>query len=376
MLIDLLSSRRREPAECIITVAGREIMDLYPFLVEVTVQASRSSAATANLRFETRRDEQGRWTVQDAGVFYNWATMKVEAAFGTYREEVFRGFIRECTADYPRSAGDATFTVACQDESLALDREHRRRVWGADVPTTDQVIVASIASDHGLAPDPGSAPGQTGLVLNQDTTDIAFLRERAEANGYELIFSAGLVYFGPLRVGDPPQETILVYAGPDTHCSRFSVRSDGHRPESVMVQLAATDGDGINEQTIRPDLPLMGTEDAGSGGTGLRDFTWRMTSYGGASESEMRARAQRLANENSLQVRADGKLDGTCYGHVLKVGLPVAVDGVGDRLSGIYYVDQVNHRFSSDGYTQGFTLLRNAYGDNVPGASGLLAGIL
>lgn len=376
MLLDLLSGKKREPAECIITVMGREIADFYPFLTEVTVAASRSTAATARLRFETRRDEHGRWAVQDAGVFANWATIKIEAAFGSRREEVFRGYVREVAADYPRNAGEASVTVECQDDSLALDREQRRRNWGADAPASDTLILAAIAGDYGLLPHPDSGSGQSGLVLNQDATDIAFLRERAEANGYELIFHAGQIYFGPLRTGAAAQESILVYAGPDTHCTRFAARSDGHRPERVMLQLAASEGDAVSEQTVAPDLPLMGTQSAESQGAGLRDFTWRMSRQGGRNEAELQARAQRQANENALRVRAEGDLDGTQYGHVLQVGLPVAVDGVGNWLEGIYYVDGVNHRFSAEGYNQGFTLLRNAYGDNVPTAGSVLAGVL
>lgn len=376
MLLDLLGGKRREPAECIISVGGREITELYPFLTEVTVDASRAAAATAQLKFETRRDERGRWSVQDAGVFVTWATVKIEAVFGARKEEVFRGYVREVAADYPQNAGEASVTVEGQDDSLALDREQRRRNWGADAPATDQLILTTITGDYGLTPHPESGAGQSGLVLNQDATDIAFLRERAEANGYELIFSEGKVYFGPLRTGFAPQETILVYAGPDTHCTRFSVRGDGHRPERVVLQLAATSGDEVTERTVEPDLSLMGTQSAESSGAGLRDFVWRMSRQGGRNESEMLARAQREANENSLRVRAEGELDGTQYGHVLQVGLPVAVDGIGDRLAGIYYVDRVSHRFSIDGYRQTFTLLRNAYGDNVPTGGGVLAGVL
>jgi hypothetical protein len=75
----------------------------------------------------------------------------------------------------------------------------------------------------------------------------------------------------------------------------------------------------------------------------------------------------------SLRVKGEGELDGTLYGHVLQVGGLVPVDGVGDRLNGLYYVDTVSHRFSTDGYRQTFRVLRNAYGDNVP--SGPLGGL-
>ena len=71
-----------------------------------------------------------------------------------------------------------------------------------------------------------------------------------------------------------------------------------------------------------------------------------------------------------MKITATGELDGTLYGHVLRVGEPVGVDGVGQRYGGIYYVDTVNHRFDIDGYRQTFTLLRNAYGDNLESSGG------
>lgn len=376
MLLDILGGKTREPAECIISVSGREVGEFYPFLLEITAECSRSAATEARLRFETRRNEQGRWTIQDAGVFVPWAPVKIEAAFGSRREEIMRGYIREVAADYPQTPGDASVTVTCQDESIALDREHKRRNWGGDVPASDQAILAAVAGEHGLAPDPGSDRGQSGLVLNQDATDIVFLQQRAAANGYELIFREGRIYFGPMRVGVPPQETIMVYAGPDTHCFRFTARADGHRPDRVILQLASASGASVEERTVGPDLQLMGRESADSSGSGLPEFAWRMSRQGGRNEAELLPVAQRLANENAMKVRADGELDGTLYGHVLLPGLPVAVDGVGEWLSGIYYVDQVSHRFSVEGYRQGFTLLRNAYGDNVPAGGSVLAGVM
>jgi len=375
-LLDLLDERHREPAECVIHVDGREIDAFYPMLREVRVETARDRAGTATLVLETRRDEHGRWTVQDAGVFVPWAAVRIDAAFGSHREEIMRGFVREVQADYPEDAGETTVTVHCQDLSLALDRQHRRRAWGVEAPTSDRIIVDTLLAAHGLAPHPDNGPGQDGLTLHQDSTDIRFLRARAEANGYELIFHGDQVYFGPLRVDAPPQETLLVYAGPYTHCHRFQVRADGHRPERVIVEIAQTEGNGVERRTVDPDLPLMGPQPADSRAAGLDDFAWRMSREGGRDAAELLARAQRRANESSLRLRAQGSLDGSLYGHVLRVGLPVPVDGVGDWLSGIYYVDRVSHRFTVDGYRQEFELLRNAYGDNVPDAGGVLSGVL
>ncbi|MRR13396.1 hypothetical protein EG835_13290, partial [bacterium] len=235
MILDFLSSKRREPAECIIRVgsAGLEIADLYPFLTEVTVDAGRAEPAVATITFESRRDEQGKWFVQDDGRLAPWEPIVIEAAFGSDTEEVMRGYIREVRADYPEDAGSARVIVECRDDSLALDREHVREVWGGDAPTADMVIVPTILAKYGLAPDPANGSGQTGLVINQDGTDIEFLRSRAEANGYDLLFRGGMAYFGPMRLDAEPQETIMVYAGEATSAYRFSVKDDGHQADRV-----------------------------------------------------------------------------------------------------------------------------------------------
>jgi hypothetical protein len=151
----------------------------------------------------------------------------------------------------------------------------------------------------------------------------------------------------------------------------------------VSVDLAPTEGAPtqgaeIENREIEPDLPSLGTESAEAGGDGLKDFTWRLTHEGAFDEDELTARAQGRVNDFAMRVRAEGELDGTMYGHVLLPGLPVAVDGPGEWLGGVYYVDRVSHRFNLDGYRQQIKLLRNAYGDNLDAGPGVgrLAGIL
>jgi phage protein D len=215
----------------------------------------------------------------------------------------------------------------------------------------------------------------SGLVLPQDSTDIRFLRARAEANGYELLFQGGEIYFGPMRLEATPQPTLRVYAGPDTHCRSLSVTTDGHQPNKVAVDLAAQQGSGARRRELTPDLPLLGPRPA-EGGRELRDFTWLLTREGSADEEELTARAQRRANDFSMRIKAEGEVDGTAYGHVLRVGQPVSVDGIGEWLGGVFYVDRVSHVFSHEGYLQTIRLLRNAYGDDLgSGAVNALRGL-
>ena len=140
-----------------------------------------------------------------AGSWRPWKRIVIEAAFGQHTEELFRGFIREIVADYPNESGASTVTVECQDASLALDREHVRRAWGVDAPTTDGEIVTTIAGRHSLTFATKPGPGLANLTLYQNSTDIRLLRARAEANGYELYFRAGEIYFGPMQLDARPQ---------------------------------------------------------------------------------------------------------------------------------------------------------------------------
>ncbi len=371
MVLSFLTTPYRAPAECVITVDGAPLDDLYPFLSSVSVESSRVEAAQGTLEFESRRDEHGEWTVQDVGSLRNWASIVIEAAFGSKTEAILRGHIREVNATYPADTSQSKVTVKCQDQSYALDREHRRRPWGEpDAPTTDAVIVNTILRSHGLAGHPENGTGLGELVVLQDSTDIRFLRKRAQVNGYELIFGTEDVYFGPMRVASEPQPTVMVYAGTETNCLSFDIRDDGHKPDSVTYNRASDAGVwGVSR------LDLMGTEPANSSGSGLDTFTWRLTDQGTHNAQEIQAIAQGRADEMAMKVSADGELDGTMYGHVLRVGEPVGVDGVGSRYGGIYYVDAVTHRFTETGYRQQFKLLRNAYGDNLESTGSLLGGV-
>lgn len=376
MLSDLFSAKSRAPAECVLYLGGEEIVDLYASLVEVLVDLDRTQAGEATLVFETRRFEDGTWTVQDDDRFRPWTEVKIEAVFGATREEVMRGRVRQLKAEYPAEKGRAKVTVTCQDESLLLDREHINQAWGSDSPTTDGAIATEIIQRHDMGFIAPPATGQTNVVANQNATDIRFLRERADANGYELIFRDGKVHFGPMRLDAERQDTILVYAGTDTNCVSFDIQDDGHMPDKVAFQVAAETGVQSNLHTVEPDLPRLGPEPADSSAAGLGDFVWRPTGEGDSDETRMTARAQRMANEQSMKIKVEGELDGTLYGHVLRVGEPVGVDGVGARYGGTYYVDTATHRFSVEGYRTTFRLLRNAYGDDLNGAANPLASVL
>lgn len=364
----------RQPAICKVFVDDEELSELSPYLVEATVEASRGEAAVCTLVYDTQRLEDETWRIQDADVFLPWKPFRIEASFGDYSEEVMRGFVKEIRADTPQQMGNARVIVFCQDESLLLDREHVRKAWSReDEAMSDSEIVDEIA---GQDFDVDSEDGLSNVALNQDGTSIQFLRERAEANGYDLYIRAGKIYFKPPQLDEDPQASIMVYKGERSNCLRFAVQHDGHKPDQITLVRAAETGTELEQETFTPDLTLLGSDAATSDSMGLTPFVWQMPRPAGSSLQEARSRAQAKANENAWKVIAEGELDGLLYGHVLLTHKPVGVYGVGDTYGGLYYVDKVTHVFAQSGYRQSFRLLRNATGQNSePESNDALAGV-
>lgn len=351
--------------------AGADLGDLAALVASIDIEAGRNEAATGSITFDDRRREDGNWMVADSGLFRRWEAIKVSADFKTHVEEIFRGYVAALKPQAPQNAGEAKLVVELQDDGMALNREHMRRVWGADAPMTDRAILEELIAPLNLRVASGSANGRQARALSMDTTPIQFLRERARANGYELIFARGEVFFGPMQLGSQVQATIMVYAGSATNCLSFAVTDDAQRPDAVAFETAPR-GEGAAPVTavVRPDQPVLGTTPVAEEGAGTgTPSVHRIAREGDEDEDEIRARAQALANDASFRIRAVGELDGTLYGHVLLPGRLVRVDGVGSRNSGLYYVDKVTHQFRPDGYRQGFELIRNATGESDgPGA--------
>lgn len=352
------------PVECVVKIDDEEILSLYPYVKSVEVRMSRRSAAICTILLDSIRDENGEWLVQDQAEIKPWKKIKIEAHFADYQEEVMRGFIRDVKIQHPQDMSASVVTVTGQDDSILFDREHIRKIWSReDEQMNDGDIASEIAIDKGLTAD--TEAGIYNTNLQQDETSIKFLIKRAQANGFELFFREGVLNFYSSRLDERAQSTIMVYAGSSTNCLKFDANYDGHKPDQIEVVRALDAGTDPEIEIITPNLPLLGSEPADSQEMGLETFQWSMNQARGATRAEADARAQAAANDNAWKVQANGELDGALYGHVLLTHKTVEVDGVGTTWGGKYYVDEVTHVFSLEGYRQRFKLLRNATGQQL-----------
>jgi len=352
------------PVECVVEIDNAEITSLYPYIKSVEVKMSRSAATTCTILLDSTRDETGEWLVQDQDYMVPWKKLKIEAHFGSYKEEVMRGYIRDVRVQHPQDMAASVVTVTGQDDSILFDREHIRKTWSReDEQKTDGEIATEIASDEGLQAD--TEDGLRNNSLLQDETSITFLKKRAEANGFELFFRQGNLHFYSPRLDEQPQDAIMVYAGLSTNCLNFEANYDGHKPDQINVVRAPDTGTDPEAEVLKPDLTLLGKKAADSQQMGLTKFQWNMNQPRGATRAEAEARTQAAVNKNAWKIQATGELDGALYGHVLLSHKTVEVDGVGSTWGGKYYVDEVTHVFSIEGYRQNFKLLRNATGQQL-----------
>jgi len=353
----------RQLAKCVVKINDQEIVDFYPFLSKVSVETSRKDAAICTLAFVSLRDERGLWNIQDANLWLPWKRIRIEAVFGTHREEIMRGFVREIKLDYPDDMS-ASVTVVGQDESIMLDREHVQKTYSTlEQPLKDDALIRELLKPHWTGSQVEAAEGTTCGNLYFDGTPIRLIRDRATLNGYEFFIREGKAYFGPPALTGDPQPTMLIYAGKLSNCIRFSVRHDGHRPDSVhFVDVPESSAEVDAGKSHTGDSQPLGKTAADSTAQGLNEFNWRIQMPRGSTLFEREMRAKAKAEEASWKISATGELDGSVYGHVLMTNRTVNVDGVGSTYGGLWYVDAVKHHFSSDGYRQAFRLVRNAIG--------------
>ncbi|MDR2208470.1 MAG: hypothetical protein LBE22_05805 [Azoarcus sp.] len=373
--------RLRQLAKCVVKIDDREIADFYPYLQQVAVETSRGAAAVCTLTFVSVRSEDGMWNIQDADLFSPWKRISIEAVFGSHCEEIMRGFIRDIQLDYPDDM-NASVTVIGQDESILLDREHVQKTYSTlEQPLQDDALIRELLKPHWVGSQADIAAGTTCGNLYFDGTPIRLIKDRAALNGYEFFIrenkGESKAYFGPPDLTGDPQPTILIYAGPASNCINFSVLHDGHRPDNVCFVDAPESHDDVNGdmgETCSTKSRPLGKTPANSKNQGLNDFIWRIQLPRGSTLVEREARAKAKAEETAWKIRATGELDGSLYGHVLLTSRTVSVDGVGSTYGGLWYVDEVKHRFSVDGYRQAFRLIRNATEDaSPPGKADALA---
>lgn len=332
--------------------------------IQVEDHAELADLVRIKLTVGVRPDGSG-WTILDDDTFSRLAAVQVGVRIGNTRETLINAYVVETNVNFSAQPGQSILTVVAMDGTALMNLEEKIKPW-PDMADSD--IASSIFGDYGFTPkvkDSQPSRSDTEHRVIQRGTDIAFLTQLAQRNGCECYVEtspSGEIegHFHPPELNQSPQGVLTLNMGEATNVSAFSVTHDMMKP--VTVQAKGLEIESGSDQPA--ESSSQSGDELGSGGSVPADRPRKilLAKTGLAKASELQTAAQAVVDRSAWAIVADGELNASTYGAVLRAKRPVTVRGAGRVLSGTYYVHRVLHTFTAEGYRQRFTLRRNALG--------------
>ncbi len=346
------------PASADLIAAIREI--------EVEDHAEMADMVRLKMAVAVREDGSG-WTVLDDDTFARLTPLRISVNIGSNTSvPLIEAYVIETRSEFASDPGGSILEVVAMDPTVLMNLEEKVRAW-PDMADSD--IASTLFGEYGFTPrveQTRPTRQEVDRTVMQRGTDMSFLHGLARRNGYEVYVElnprSGEIegHFHPPRVDETHQGVLSVNMGTATNVNRFNGRFDMLRPvEARANNLEITDQSDQNADVSELGLTGLGQEAASS-----RDRPRRVLIHNtGLSETgELQTFAQAVVDRSAWAIRAEGEISTVTYGGILRAKRPVNVRGAGRQFSGTYYVEKVHHRIRGEGYTQEFSLRRNALG--------------
>jgi phage protein D/phage baseplate assembly protein gpV len=256
---------------------------------------------------------------------------------------LFVGEITGLEPDYQRGMV-ADLLVRAYDRSHRLHRGTQTRTFQN---ATDSDIAQQIAQAAGLQAEVDATTTQHDHVFQDGLSNLAFLRQRAEAIGYRVWVQEQTLYFKRAATN-----------GGDSVDLEWGRELLEFRPLLALNQQ-------VNEVTVRGWNPETKREVVGSATRGAaapqigQSGTGASLAQDAFGEATALVVAARLATQEEADQLAQARLDrhdgrfveaeGVCVGNAaIRAGAAVNVTSVGQRFSGTYSVTQVVHTWDTE----------------------------
>lgn len=340
--------------------------DVIAAIQQVEVEEHVEMADMLRLRLAVNvKDDGSGWVILDGGTFDRLADIELTALVGAAtRIKLFKGYVVEVRCSLSAEPGQSTVDVVCMDPTALMDLEETIKEWPN---MADSSIAQSIFGNYNFTPDVDTTQPTRQVddeTVIQRGTDIQFLQELAERNGFECYVEttdAGTTgHFHAPRLSSQPQAVLAVAVGGSTSVTGFAGRYEMLTATSATIAQV----DVSNQQTQNTQITSGSLNSLGSTPTvGTSQPRVTLLSQTGLSDAgAMQTYAQAYVDRSSWAITAEGEAQTAVLGTVLRAKSLVLVTGAGSVFSGNYYVLRVLHVFSPDGYVQKFTLRRNALG--------------
>jgi hypothetical protein len=289
---------------------------------------------------------------------------------GIMPEPLIDGIITHVQFNPGTGTQPATLSVTGKDLTTMMDLEEKNATFPNQ---PDVVIVTQLLAGYaryGVVPAPAptaDVPIMLERIPRQQETDLRFLKRMAERNGYvfyiePITFGVSKAYWGPQIRAGIPQRALTVDLGSATNVKSLSFTGDA---------LAATGTRGsFIEPFLKLSIPIPALPSlkipplAAMPATPNRTTIQRTTGQMNPVTAGLTALA---ATTNAPDpFTAEGEVDGTRYGGVLRARGLVGVRGAGLENDGFWYVKKVTHTLTRTEYSQKFSLSREGSGTLTP----------
>lgn len=267
--------------------------------------------------------------------------------------------------------GESTLHVTGEDISLMLDLEEKSATYPNQPDSAIVMRLLGNYATYGLQPTitpTTDVPIQTERVPTQQGTDLSFIQQLAQRNGFVFYIEptnlpgVNTAYWGLDNRLGLPQPALMMNMGTLTNVDTpISFQFDALAPAAPQVTIV----DPTTRQALPIPLP-SGLQPPLSSRPAqpLRKTLPRNTANLNPIQAGLRGLSS--ASQTSDAVSASGELDAVRYGRALRARRLVGVSGVGYSYGGNYYVKMVTHRIRRGEYKQSFQLSRDGRGALTP----------
>lgn len=342
-------------------------------LTELDLRQGDDAIGLLRIRFALAQAADGTYPLLDADGIEPGTEISLSlAAPGGSDERVFTGYLAYLRPHFEPIEANAYLDVVAYDPAILLDAEERVASYpnASDADAAGEMLARYGIDLQAQATD-ATADADDQLLV-QRSTDWAFLRFLAERNGYAVFFETDPVsgrptcHFSLPRYDDPPQADLTILReNANLTWIDFQVAYD--RPARRVGAAINTLAKRVVRIDSQSSAPVMGetlfTQQAAAGLARVAPVdAVRFLRGATPCDTALNAYAAGQMAADSLAIEARGALDPGLYRNLLRPHRPVLIKGVGDRLSGAYYVRSVRTLMREGELSQSFIAVTNALG--------------
>jgi hypothetical protein len=339
-------------------------------LARAEVTSDADSRDGFQLRFRLAKDGVMDYGLLQAGYLRPFQRVIIGLLVGAVPEVLIDGVVTHEQVTPGAEPGSATLTVMGKDISQMLDLEEKNR----EFPNQPDFLIATRVigeyARYGLVPSPTPTPDVPIFlqrIPRQHETDLQLLQRLARSNGYvfyiePLTLGVNLAHWGPENRLSISQPALTMNMGAASNLNGLHFSNDGLA--TVAVEGSFVEPISGTTLPIPPLPPLKIPPLASDPAPARRRVLTRDTAQANPVRATLNAVS--TASRAPDPVTAQGELEVTRYGSVLRARKLVGVRGVGHTYNGNYYVRRVSHVVENGQYTQSFTLSREGTGALLP----------